>query len=398
MTFNRALSVLLPTLVLITLVLFGLKTFQPAQNTVYYRVCSLGEAIFSRNSHDICSENKTGDNVQLLKGTPTSSLQNAEETVTNSPDSTAITSEPEETLVIEKNSGPSFINVFFHLRYLIFLPAYEASEHFEIDLEKTYSLNVTLYFFLLALSLSILSTRYLNANPLVCNTVLLVVFIFMNGRIAPSFVGYSFILLSFYLRNGRPANDICAFCLSSIGFYLALMSSGFFVAVATVFFLGHFSPIRKALFLQKPFAGTTFLALSAFFIGPAVLVVFVSFAIKLQAYYGGTAEMLFGVLTHGFGRVILVDKNLLVFALFTGLATLGVGYLLKEKLWRSYKAARMIVPNIATYVFIIAVPSTFVVAGYTAATPAVLGVALLAGEIFRYAHVSLKSADHNKKA
>jgi hypothetical protein len=87
------------------------------------------------------------------------------------------------------------------------------------------------------------------------------------------------------------------------------------------------------------------------------------------------------VLTHGLGKVIEGNFGLLVAAVLIGLLVFSAVWRYKLEFFKFIKYVQFHIPNIKFYLFAVCIPAMFVVVGYTAATPAILGVSLFLGEL-----------------
>lgn len=275
--------------------------------------------------------------------------------------------------------------VTYFPRYYIVHPVFEISDYLNVDLNVVFSYFIFGIFILYLVSGYALADNIFNAGwvgYILFGGIALIIFLAMNGRAAPAFLGYSLLAHSIVARQSRIVSVhhdslLRHALLCSAGLLLCTMSTGLFCTGLLLFILGHLTPLGSWLNsdaampdhgvpLKRTAFNVALLGVASLFILPLVY--------RLYDYYGGGLDLLEGVLMHGAGHMIASSIPLLAILAILSLGALWFCLRYADDLVR----AVINMPHVFRLpLFLTALPLPLVVVGYLAATPAFVGIGLL---------------------
>lgn len=199
-------------------------------------------------------------------------------------------------------------------RYLVVYPAVLMSNFYQVDIDVAFTIYNIILFFILVIYSSRIGQAISEWNRLAYLfygflTIGAVVFLslVMNGRLVSAFLGMTIILfIQISVLKEKRGFKIQEYFLMFIGFFLSTVSSGTMmitllqIIIVTFLVLKENKQSMKFLFI---FYG----------VGAAILSsLILSLIAKNLAYFGGGITGLINMLSHGFGKFLLLDGMLLL--------------------------------------------------------------------------------------
>lgn len=277
--------------------------------------------------------------------------------------------------------------IAFAPRYVIFHPSFELSEELEIDVNKILAAQICLILGLFTWALLTLGVRlsaiHGPAGTIVATALSTCIFLAMNGRAAPAFLGYVALILSVILPLQNTGSLFKKLALSAVGLWLCSMSTGTFCAALTFFFVSNFTHVGNWLEAEPDAkcqsSGIQFaMIVSNLNILLIALAFCIPLVLRLCFFYGLDFGVVHGVLTHGAGK--LLAEHLAV-------SLAGVGLLVMAMIFGIFGQSNF-AQNFRTYVnlyrgplILIAIPAPLGIFGYLAATLSFIGIILLVAQL-----------------
>lgn len=360
--FDR--PVLIFTLLMLLLICSGFKTYSNPPQVLDYHTCTLGLKTYLNDKFTGCK-----------------SLSNSENTT------------------ITKIYQDSTVFVF-DLRYKVFKPSFVVAEKFLIDLNFVSSFQILIFFFFILFLLRFCVQRFGRVDFWVSALFVFLIFLFMNGRLVPSLLGMLMMIVAAMTMYQSRLFALASIPVASLGLFLGVMSTGFYVAALTFYFwvfltkagivfrYDEFSPLSKAW--RRALVAIHFLI---FLVATTLLV---PLGIRLYSFYGGGMNFFTGSFKHGIGKYLIQSNSMIAFSLMICLATIVVLLLL----WKNrIKLFPIFVQHwdSAAILFLAIMPLPFIIFGHSAAVPSVIGFALLSGRLTYLSRMWLSRYIHSSE-
>lgn len=199
-------------------------------------------------------------------------------------------------------------NVLLHphgLRYFLVYPIFILSNYLSVSYDFIFSLVaclcMSLFYYLIIINAVKLGCR---SKPKFLIVLIMVLFVSlnMNGRLVFALLGASiFLFMAFHKTS-----PMKFYLLSIISFMLSSVSSGT-ISVFIIWYLYYWLFFREKSSIEFMF-GWLFILLSIYAIFDFVKL----FVLKNINFFGGGFEGVINMLSHGFGKVFLIDETLAI--------------------------------------------------------------------------------------
>jgi len=273
-------------------------------------------------------------------------------------------------------------------RYYFFHPSFEVSEIWQIDVNHLFAAQIILTLLMFTWLTARLGYRIgaitSPVGVLIVAAASLLIFLSMNGRAAPAFLGYTMIAWSLVTWHDHKRLVIHAI-VSTAGLALCAMSTGLFFAGITLFAAGNFTRVGTWLgydIMARTAAETTWnKRLCDIAILTAAFTFCIPLLIRLLHYYGVDWGFFTGIFSHGAGRLVVQHFPLALAGFAVGSVAICV-FVMSRSAFAVW--GRELTFTFRRPLILAAAPLLAGFFGFTAATLSLVGLMLGLAQLFEF--------------
>lgn len=275
----------------------------------------------------------------------------------------------------------------FMPRYFVFLSSLKAADILGIEANRLAGAQVLLLLFLFSWATTSLATAIsASKSPLGAATIAfssLILFMCMNGRAAPAFLGYAILAWTLIAPPYSPNRLIWHALCTILGLMLCAMSTGTFLAAITLFFAGNFTRVGTYLRLRNREDVSRPIRFAKSVIDATLLFAALAFCIplfyRLFCHFGFDLSAISAAFGHGAGSVIADNLGL----------SLVAALLLVSAIWFCLYSPSPMATAIKSWIsdfrrplILFCIPLYVGLFGYLGATLSLIGLVLIVAQIF----------------